>query len=50
MKDINLTGVQELETKEMTLINGGGLVPGILGLAGAAFYYGWSLGREYARQ
>ena len=50
MKKLDITEVQELGIQEMTSINGGNLIVGLLGLAGAAFYFGWELGREYARK
>lgn len=45
--------LEELNVEELTVSEkqnvDGGLIPEMLALAGAAFYFGWELGREYAR-
>ncbi|MCL1651828.1 Uncharacterised protein [Elizabethkingia miricola] len=48
MKSLNL---QELNSDELRTIEGGIVNPILAGLAlaGSAFYFGWNLGREYAR-
>ncbi|CAC9973718.1 class IIb bacteriocin, lactobin A/cerein 7B family [Flavobacterium panici] len=45
--------LEELSLVELTLDENleveGGIIAPMLALAGAAFYFGWDLGREYAR-
>lgn len=45
--------LEELNVEELTLSEkesvDGGIIPAMIALAGAAFYFGWELGREYAR-
>jgi lactobin A/cerein 7B family class IIb bacteriocin len=38
----------ELKSDDLKSINGG-IIPAILAIAGAAFYFGWEIGREYGR-
>lgn len=40
--------IEELTTQETQEVNGG-MIPAYIAMAGAAFYFGWELGREYAR-
>ncbi|MCT4003725.1 class IIb bacteriocin, lactobin A/cerein 7B family [Elizabethkingia anophelis] len=49
MKNLN---IQELSSEELRTIEGGIANPILAGLAlaGSAFYFGWELGREYARK
>jgi len=51
MKDLNKYNTLELNSTELSDINGGVLGPiiGAFALAGAAFVWGWELGREYAK-
>ena len=46
LEDLNLV---ELTIDENQKIEGGMIIEA-LALAGAAFYFGWELGREYARK
>ncbi len=47
---MNLENLNLVElTKEEAIELEGGLIMEAIALAGAAFYFGWDLGREYAR-
>ena len=47
--EITKLNLVELNKQEIEEIDGG-MIPALLALAGAAFYFGWELGREYARK
>jgi hypothetical protein len=47
---MNLENLNLVElTKDESIELDGGLIIETIALAGAAFYFGWELGREYAR-
>ncbi|MFH6936921.1 bacteriocin [Flavobacterium sp. FlaQc-30] len=46
LEKLNLVELSKEESIELD----GGIIAEVIGLAGAAFYFGWELGREYARK
>lgn len=45
LEELNLVELTKEEKQEID----GGIIAAMLALGGAAFYFGWQLGREYAQ-